>query len=126
MQQYSTALREHAPHYAKMKGQRENHSGKLDILKDKKIGFIGGGKMAEAIVNGMLAQEIPASAITVSDPNPGTEGALLFFWRFTKCLERRQVLGKLGLNPVGPNTAAVENSDVVVLAIKPQTMDKVW
>ena len=79
VQQYSTALREHAPHYAKMKGQRENHSGKLDILKDKKIGFIGGGKMAEAIVNGMLAQEIPASAITVSDPNPGTEGALLFF-----------------------------------------------
>ena len=40
------------------------------MLKNKKIGFIGGGNMAEAILKGMLSSSlIKASNIFVSEPN---------------------------------------------------------
>ena len=40
------------------------------MLKNKKIGFIGGGNMAEAILKGMLSSSlIKVSNVFVSEPN---------------------------------------------------------
>ena len=42
----------------------------MSAVKNKKIGFIGGGNMAEAILKGMLSSKlVKASNIFVSEPN---------------------------------------------------------
>ncbi|MGB9586658.1 MAG: pyrroline-5-carboxylate reductase family protein, partial [Armatimonadota bacterium] len=39
------------------------------MLKDKKIGFIGAGMMAEAITSGLIKAGVPRDNIRVSDPD---------------------------------------------------------
>ena len=77
----------------------------------KRIGFIGGGNMAQAIVRGLLQAGHPAHLISVSDPAESQQEALK------------------GINPelvvAGDNAALVEESDVLVLAVKPQIMGDV-
>ena len=75
-------------------------------MNNKRISFIGGGNMAEAILSGMLAGGlIRAGDLVVADI----------------LQERRDWLGsKYGVNVTADNTAAVAGADVVVLAVKPQ------
>jgi pyrroline-5-carboxylate reductase len=76
-----------------------------------KIAFVGGGQMAEAMIGGLLAgQMCPAESIWATDPVP----------------ERRDRLKmRFGIR-VGPaNREAVAWADVVVLAVKPQTLPAV-
>ena len=47
-------------------------------LKNKKISFIGGGNMAQALISGLLAKGILPEYITVSDPNPDNREQLHF------------------------------------------------
>ena len=48
------------------------------MLKNKKIGFIGGGNMAEAIIKGMLSSStISRSNIFVSEPNKSRQTFLI-------------------------------------------------
>ncbi len=48
------------------------------MLKNKKIGFIGGGNMAEAIIKGMLSSSlINGSNILVSEPNKSRQSFLI-------------------------------------------------
>ena len=55
--------------------EKDDKNSRKTWLAGKKISFIGGGKMAEAIVSGMLAQKLlPPDSIFVSDPNPGLLG----------------------------------------------------
>lgn len=76
--------------------------------KKVRIGFIGAGNMAEAIVRGLLqANVVDAGRIIISDPS--AERRILFQNTF-------RVL------PVTDNRAVLEKSDVVVLAVKPQFM----
>jgi pyrroline-5-carboxylate reductase len=73
-----------------------------------KIAFIGGGQMAEAMIGGLLSGQVcSAESIWATDPAP----------------ERRDRLkGQFGIL-VGPaNREAVAWADVVVLAVKPQTL----
>ena len=75
-------------------------------MKGKRIAFLGGGNMAEAIIGGLLSggrsMETNIVAADVS-------------------AERRELLSaQYGIGTTGDNAHAVRNTDVVVLAVKPQ------
>src|SRR5437868_8334456 len=77
---------------------------------DKSVGFIGGGNMGEALVKGLLASKAAqASQIRVSARRP----------------ERvRELTAQYGVSG-GSNADVARQSDVVVLAVKPQILDQV-
>ena len=75
-----------------------------------KIGFIGGGNMAEAFIKGLLNGGLPASMIYVAEPND--------FRR--EFLAERYAVGTLI-----DNREVVDAADCVVLAFKPQIVDEV-
>jgi len=79
---------------------------KIDtLLQGRKIAFIGGGNMAEAIIRGLLAAGIAAELIGVAEP----------------VAPRRALLAeKYGIAADGDNSAVAKDAGVVVLAIKPQ------
>ena len=80
----------------------------MDIMK---IAFIGGGAMGEAILSAILDKRLSTpEAVTVSDIN---EARL-------KYLEQ-----KYGVTVTSNNRQAVNNSDIVVMAIKPQNLAEV-
>ena len=81
------------------------------MKNDTKIAFIGPGVMAEAMIAGLISQNVisPAS-IFASGPSTA---------RVDELGERHAI--KTGTD----NAAAVEDADVVVLAVKPQRLDLV-
>jgi len=77
-----------------------------------RLGLIGAGNMAEAIVRGALTAPTPvgAASISVADPSPA----------------RRKVFAEeLGVAALEDNGAVIKRSDLVVLAVKPQVLDDV-
>ena len=71
-------------------------------------GFLGSGKMATALARGMIrAGSADARSIRVSDPIPAARDGLA---------------AETGAIAEATNRAVVEGSDVVVLAVKPQSM----
>ncbi|WP_456398194.1 pyrroline-5-carboxylate reductase [Desulfurobacterium sp.] len=73
-----------------------------------RVGFIGGGKMAEALIESIIAsRKVKPCNINVSDISE-------------KRLEYLQQ--KFGINTFILNTEVVALSDVIVLAVKPQVM----
>lgn len=72
-----------------------------------RIGFVGGGNMAEAFINGLLKGGYPAAELLVSDANPV---------RLAHLSER------FGVATTSDNAAVVGNSEVIVLAVKPQVV----
>jgi pyrroline-5-carboxylate reductase len=77
----------------------------------RKIAFIGGGQMAEAMISGLLSGQVcPAESIWATDP----------------VAERRDRLkGQFGIRVGSANREAVAWADVIVLAVKPQTLSAV-
>ena len=76
------------------------------MLKGKKIGFIGGGNMAEALLKGLLAGGLSATGLSVAEP----------------VAERRAALGQqYGIKVTADNKEIAACSDVVILSIKPQS-----
>ncbi len=74
-------------------------------------GFIGSGRMATALIQGMLrAGTAEPGSISASDPDPAIRGALEKASKITVTED---------------NLAVVERSDVLVLAVKPQSMPQV-
>jgi pyrroline-5-carboxylate reductase len=81
------------------------------MLRDKRLGVIGAGNMGGALLNGVLRGSLIADTqILVSDLDPA---------------RRRDVEERLGVATTDDNGEVVRQSDVVLLAVKPQTMDKV-
>ncbi len=76
------------------------------MLNSNKIGFIGGGNMAEALIKGLLAGGVPAGDILVGEP---------------LAARGEQLLSRYGVAVTGSNAEVVQKSDVVLLAVKPQT-----
>ena len=75
-----------------------------------KIGFIGGGNMAEAFIKGLISGGFLAEDILFSEPNE----------------KRRQLMEeRYGVSCAANNMELVTSSDIVVLATKPQVLDKV-
>lgn len=89
----------------------------MSELKGKKISFIGGGNMAQALISGLLGRGIKPNDITVADPSQ----------------DIRDVLKSQKINTVDPTGTtdtnnpqiAAKTADVIVVAVKPQVMDKV-
>ncbi len=77
-------------------------------IKRLKLGFIGGGIMAENILRGILTSGlIPSEQITVSDIQP----------------ERLKYLQTdFSVNTTSDNRDVVSTSDVIILCVKPQNM----
>lgn len=77
---------------------------------NKKTGFIGAGNMATAIINGMLRQgaELPEN-INVFDLDA----------------DKLRIMREKGINTAASCRELTENSDIIVLAVKPQNYDEV-
>ena len=81
----------------------------MSVLDNKKISFIGGGNMAQALISGLVGCGIKPNLITVADPSS----------------DAREQLAAKGLKTVDPMAdpkSAVIGADIVVLAVKPQMM----
>lgn len=72
------------------------------------IAFIGAGNMARSLIGGLLAGDWPAERIRVSDPDPA----------------QLEILGQQcpGVFITEDNEICVEKADVVLFAVKPQTL----
>ncbi len=80
-------------------------------LGSRTIGFVGGGNMAGALIRGLTHSKIvDASRIQASDVKP----------------ERLEELAtKYAIETTADNEALVRRSDVVVIAVKPQIVDRI-
>jgi pyrroline-5-carboxylate reductase len=76
-------------------------------MNTQKIGFIGGGNMASSLISGLIASGHSPEHIWVSDINPDTLKALA---------------QNLKVNTSVSNDTVINEVDVVVLAVKPQTL----
>jgi pyrroline-5-carboxylate reductase len=75
-----------------------------------KIGFIGGGNMAEALIKGLLAGHYPVAQLMVSEPSE---------------VRKDHLQSCFGIAVADSNPALVEQCDIIVLAIKPQIVGEV-
>jgi len=79
-------------------------------MLDKKIAFLGGGNMAEALIKGMLSADVAKSRqMVVTDASPA----------------RLDYLKKYQIDPAKNNQEAVREAEIVLLCVKPQVMDAV-
>lgn len=77
-------------------------------LKGKRVGFLGGGNMGEALIRGLLgANLVPAELLAATDVR--TERTV-------------QLTRQFGITAHDNNPRLVREADVVILAVKPQVM----
>ncbi len=83
----------------------------MSSLAHSKVATIGSGVMAESIIAGLLRGKlVPPDRIVGSEPRP----------------ERRDELAhQYGVSMVASNLEAVRDADVILLSVKPQTLNKV-
>jgi pyrroline-5-carboxylate reductase len=80
-------------------------------MKTKRIGFLGAGNMAAALIKGLLhGNVLPPDKIVASD---------------VKAERLEHLRAAHGIKTTTDNHALLRESDVVVLAVKPQVIDKV-
>ncbi len=85
--------------------------GHEELNDVKKLGFIGGGNMAEALARGLLAKRVfKPSDLIASDVDPA---------------RRRKLSRGLKLRATADNREVVAEARAIVLAVKPQMMDAV-
>lgn len=87
-----------------------NNKQRCKKMSEKKLGFIGAGNMATAIINGILRNKAkPADRISVFDLDA----------------EKLRMMRENGVNTVSSGAELVADSDIIVLAVKPQNYDEV-
>ncbi|RYZ75689.1 MAG: pyrroline-5-carboxylate reductase, partial [Proteobacteria bacterium] len=78
------------------------------LLKRQKIGFLGAGNMAQAIIKGMIESGLTTGdQILASNRTPG---------------KLQKLSDQYKIQTMDSNEALVENSDIVILAVKPQDL----
>jgi pyrroline-5-carboxylate reductase len=78
------------------------------MLQGKRIAFVGGGNMAEALIRGLVkSNSVRAEDLAAYDRQPDKLGRLA---------------ERYGIQAARDNAACVGSADIVVLAIKPQVM----
>jgi len=80
------------------------------MSKHFSIGFIGAGNMASALAGGMIADGFSPEQLMLSDINEQ---------------QLQNIAAEFGVKTTNNNEHLIKNSDVVVLALKPQIMQKV-
>lgn len=81
------------------------------MLENSHIAFIGSGVMAEAILQGLLRQELVLPThVRCSDPFPG---------------RLEELSHRYGVGTTSVNREAVRGADIVVLSVKPQVLGEV-
>ncbi len=81
------------------------------MLKDKRVGFVGTGNMGEALIKGLLVSHVcKAEQIFCSDTRPERLKAI------------RETYGVKG---TPHNSEVVKDSDILILAVKPQIVKQV-
>jgi pyrroline-5-carboxylate reductase len=73
-------------------------------IASRRIGFLGGGAMAEALAGGLLGAGVAPSRILAADPDPA---------------RRKHLEEHLGIGTTSDNAAVAEDADAVVIAVKP-------
>ncbi|HRE33088.1 MAG TPA: NAD(P)-binding domain-containing protein, partial [Candidatus Berkiella sp.] len=76
------------------------------MTSQQRIGFIGAGNMGSCLIHGLLKQGFPANILWVSDHHP----------------EHLQPLATLGIHTSQDNANIAANVDILVLAVKPNSM----
>lgn len=76
-------------------------------MKNIQISFIGGGNMAASLIGGLIADNLQAGQITVTDPS---------------IRNRDHLAAHFGVHTSEDNATAIAGADVVVLAVKPQVL----
>lgn len=79
-------------------------------MKKRTIGFIGGGNMATSLLGGLISDNCPPGNIWVAEPDAA---------------RREELASRFGVNTTADNGELVAAVDVVVLAVKPQVLNKV-
>jgi len=79
-------------------------------MSTPRIAFIGAGNMATSLIGGLRAQGVGASSLCASDPGAD---------------KRAELNATHGIDTFSSNAEAVTGADVVVLAVKPQVIDRV-
>lgn len=74
-----------------------------------RIGFIGAGNMATALLDGFIASGLEPGTLAAVDPDPS----------------RREVLEARGVRTLGSREELLAESDVVIIAVKPALVEKV-
>lgn len=79
-------------------------------MSKMRIAFIGAGNMASSLIGGLLAKGLDAAQIRASDPGAET---------------RAKVAAEHGIELFADNAQAIQDADVIVIAVKPQAMKAV-
>ncbi len=80
------------------------------MVNGEKIGFVGGGNMAEAFINGLLNAGAQKENIRFFEPNPD---------------RRQHIVDAYGVEPAADNNELAAWAGTLVLAIKPQIVKQV-
>jgi pyrroline-5-carboxylate reductase len=80
------------------------------MIDIRRIAFVGAGNMATALIGGLISRGLARERIVVSDPNE------------SQCDKLRQ---DFGVTIAADNAAAAKDSELLVLAVKPQQMQTV-
>ncbi|XGC81269.1 pyrroline-5-carboxylate reductase family protein [Bdellovibrio bacteriovorus] len=76
-------------------------------LKSQKIGFLGAGNMAQAMIKGLIEGDISAKNIFATNRSQG---------KLQKLVETYQI------NAVSSNEELIDKCDIIILAVKPQDL----
>lgn len=83
----------------------------MTLFQETKIAFIGAGAMGTAMIGGLLSKGlIPAHNIIAADPHPD---------------QGQKLVDRYGIHFTQDNLEAARAADLLVLAVKPQVLDKV-
>jgi pyrroline-5-carboxylate reductase len=94
-----------------MPTRRPGRAGSKDKLRGLEIACLGAGNMGAALLRGLARSgAVRSGRLRAADVKPA-------------CLEK--LAGELHLRAFADNRAAVEGADVVILAVKPQVLDRV-
>jgi pyrroline-5-carboxylate reductase len=76
-------------------------------MSNRHICFIGGGNMARSLIGGLIDDGMKPQFITVGEPDAS---------------RREKLMNQFGVTAFSDNVTAVNESDVVIFAVKPQVM----
>ena len=76
-------------------------------MKNSRITFIGCGNMGRSLIGGLIANGLPVSSITGADANAD---------------QRQITTSQFNIEVLEDNLQAIQDADIVVLAVKPQSM----